>query len=165
MPPKSHASAGHLRLSLSIRDCGVVTASPCNFCVLHGLDCVKIPGDKKLKCAKCTHQGKPCVSLSWASLDTSRDNLREDLVVDEAEWDALLERLSEVQASVARKRKVLEQVEGRARKKLRCLVEEMEAEGEDLSATVIDASALQAELFGPAPVDTAAAGAGSSQGS
>ena len=66
-----------------------------------------MPGDKKLKCAECTHQGKPCVSLSWASLDTSRDNLREDLVVDEAEWDALLERLSEVQASVARSERFL----------------------------------------------------------
>ena len=62
-----------------------------------------MPGDEKLKCAECTHQGKPCVSLSWASLDTSHNNLHEDLVVDEAEWDALLEHLSEVQASVARK--------------------------------------------------------------
>ena len=124
-----------------------------------------MPGDKKLKCAKCTRQGKPCVSLSWASLDISRNNLREGLVVAEVERDALLERLSEAQASVVRKRKVLEQVEGCAQKKLRCLVEEMEAEGEDLLATVIDASALQAELFGPTPVDTAAAGAGSSQGS
>ena len=165
MPPKSHASAGHLRLSLDIRDCGMVTASPCDFCVLRGLNCVKMPGNEKLKCAKCTHQGKPCVSLSWASLNTSHDNLREDLVGDEVEWDTLLERLSEVQACVAHKRKVLEQVEGCARKKLCCLVEEMEAEGEDLSAMVIDTLALQAKLFGPAPVDTAAAGAGSSQGS
>ena len=124
-----------------------------------------MPGDEKLKCAECTHQGKLCVSLSWTSLDTSRNNLHEDLVVDEVEWDALLECLSEVQASVARKQKVLEQVEGHARKKLCCLVEEMEAEGEDLSATVIDALALQAKLFSPAPVDTAAAGAGSSQDS
>ena len=85
--------------------------------------------------------------------------------MDEVEWDALLECLSEVQASVARKRKVLEQVEGRARKKLHCLIKEMEAEGEDLSAMVIDALALQAELFSPAPVNTAAAGAGSLQGS
>ena len=69
-------------------------------------------GDEKLKCAKCTHQGKPCVSLSWASLNTSCNNLRKDLAVDEVEWDALLECLSEVQASVAHKRKVLEQVEG-----------------------------------------------------
>ena len=41
----------------------------------------------------------------------------------------------------------------------------MEAEGEDLLVMVINVSALQAELFGPAPVNTAAAGAGSSQGS
>ena len=86
-------------------------------------------------------------------------------MVDEVEWDTLLEHLSEVQASVARKRRVLEQVEGCARKKLCCLVEEMEAEGEDLSAMVIDTLALQAELFGPTPVNTAAAGAGSLQGS
>ena len=99
MPPKSHASASHLHLSLGIHDCGVMTASPCNFCVLRGLDCVKMSGDEKLKCAECTHRGKPCVSLSWASLDTSCNNLREDLVVDEAEWDTLLECLSEVQAS------------------------------------------------------------------
>ena len=124
-----------------------------------------MPGNENLKCAECTHQGKPCVSLSWASLDTSRNNLHEDLVGDEVEWDTLLERLSEVQACVARKRKVLEQVEGRAQKKLCCLVKEMEAEGEDLSAMVIDASTLQAELFSPAPVKTAAAEAGNSQDS
>ena len=53
------------------------------------------------------------MSLSWASLDTSRNNLREDLVGDEVEWDTLLECLSKVQARVARKQKVLEQVEGR----------------------------------------------------
>ena len=143
----------------------MVTASPCNFCVLRGLNCVKMPGNKNLKYAKCTHQRKPCVSLSWASLDTSHNNLREDLVGDEAEWDTLLERLSEVQACVARKREVLEQVEGRTQKKLHCLVKEMEAEGEDLLATVIDASTLQAELFSPTPVETAAAGAGNSQDS
>ena len=81
------------------------------------------------------------------------------------EWDTLLKCLSKVQACVARKQKVLEQVEGRAQKKLCCLVEEMEAEGEDLSVTVIDTSTLQADLFGPAPVKTAAAGAGNSQDS
>ena len=165
MPPKSCASAGHLHLSLDICDCGVMTASSCNFCVLRGLNCVKMPGNENLKCAKCTHQGKPCVSLSWASLDTSHNNLHEDLVGDEVEWDTLLECLSKVQACVARKRKVLEQVEGHTRKKLCCLVEEMEAEGEDLSAMVIDTSTLQAELFSPAPVKTAAAGAGNSQDS
>ena len=124
-----------------------------------------MPGNENLKCAKCTHQGKPCVSLSWASLDTSCNNLCEDLVGDEVEWDTLLECLSKVQACVACKRKVLEQVEGCTQKKLHCLVKEMEAEGEDLSVTVIDVSTLQAELFGPASVKTAAAGAGNLQDS
>ena len=47
--------------------------------------------------------GESLVSLSWASLNTSHNNLHEDLAVDEVEWDTLLECLSEVQASVARK--------------------------------------------------------------
>ena len=70
-----------------------------------------------------------------------------------------------MQACVAHKQKVLEQVEGHAQKKLYCLVEEMEAEGEDLSVTVIDASTLQAELFSPTPIETAAVGAGNLQDS
>ena len=95
----------------------------------------------------------------------TQDNLRKDLAVDEAKRDALVEQLAELQARVSRKRKVLEGAEGQAKKKLQCLVAEMEADGEDLSVTVIDASALQAELFSPAPAGTAAGGAGSSRGS
>ena len=41
----------------------------------------------------------------------------------------------------------------------------MEAEGEDLSAMVIDMSTLQAELFSPTLIETAAVGAGNSQDS
>ena len=95
----------------------------------------------------------------------TRDNLCEDLAVDEAKRDALVKQLAELQARVSRKRKVLEGAEGQAKKKLQCLVAEMEVDGEDLSATVIDASALQAELFSPTPAGTAAGGAGSSRGS
>ena len=95
----------------------------------------------------------------------TRDNLHEDLAVNEAKRDALVEQLAELQARVSQKRKVLEGAEGQAKKKLQCLVAEMEVDGEDLSATVIDASALQAELFSPTPAGTAAGGAGSSRGS
>ena len=95
----------------------------------------------------------------------TQDNLREDLAVDEAKQDALVEQLAKLQACVFRKRKVLEGAEGQARKKLQCLVAEMEVDGEDLSVMVIDTSVLQAELFSPASAGTAAGGAGSSQGS
>ena len=95
----------------------------------------------------------------------TQDNLHEDLAVDKAKRDTLVKQLAKLQARVSRKRKVLEGAEGRAKKKLQCLVAEIEVDGEDLSATVIDMSALQAELFSPAPAGTAAGGAGSSRGS
>ena len=55
----------------------------------------------KLKCAECTHRGKSCVSLSWELLNMTQDNLREDLAVDEAKRDALVEQLAELQACVS----------------------------------------------------------------
>ena len=48
-----------------------------------------MPGDSRLKCAECTRRGKPCVSLSWESLNATRDNLREELAEDEARRDEL----------------------------------------------------------------------------
>ncbi len=131
-----------------------------------------MPDDtKKLKCAECTRRGRPCVSLSWESLDRTRDNLRDELERDEAEASRLFDQYVEVASRVRQKRKVLEQAQGRAAKKFKCLIEEMEAEGEDMTATVIDASSLEASIFGPegdrlsiGVVDgTAAAEAGSSQ--
>ena len=95
----------------------------------------------------------------------SRDNLREDVAADEATRDALFEQLATVQARLSRKRKVLEGAKVCARQKLQCLVKEMESDGEDLTRSVIDASLLQAELFGPAPAETVAEEAGSSRGS
>ncbi len=104
----------------------------------------------KLKCSECTRLGRPCVSVSWGSLDKSRESLKASLSRDEEERDRLLERLAELQARLARNRKVLEQTNERAAAKLNCLVQEMEADGEDMTQTVIDASALEFELFPPA---------------
>ena len=101
----------------------------------------------ELKCSECIRRRKPCVSVSWESLDKTRDKLRSELSVEEAQREALLTQLSEMTARIARKRKVLEQAQQRVAKKFECLVDEMEADGEDMRATVIDASSLQAELF------------------
>ena len=54
-----------------------------------------------LKCAEYTCYGKSCVSLSWESLNMTQDNLCEDLAVDEAKWDTLVEQLAELQACVS----------------------------------------------------------------
>ena len=166
MPPKSRATVSRTQLAAQIHDRGFVSRTPCDFCVLRGRPCFQMLGeDDKLKCAACTWRGRSCVSVSWESLNMSRDNLREDVAADEATRDALFEQLATVQARLSRKRKVLEGAEVRARQKLQCLVKEMESDGEDLTRSVIDASLLQAELFGPAPAETVAEEAGSSRGS
>ena len=92
----------------------------------------------------------------------TQDNLCEDVAAEEATRDALFEQLAAVQVRLSRKRKVLEGAEGRAKKKLQCLVAEIEVDGEDLVATVIDVSVLQAKLFSPTSAGTTAGGAGSS---
>ena len=60
---------------------------------------------------------------------------------------------------------MLEGAESQVKKKLQCLVAEIEVDGEDLSVMVIDMSTLKTELFSPASAGTAAEGAGSSRGS
>ena len=134
MPPKSRATVSRTQLAAQIHDQGFVLCMPCDFCVLRGRPCFQMPGeDNKLKCAVCTWRGRSCVSVSWESLNMSRDNLREDVATDKATRDALFEQLATVQACLSQKRKVLESAEVCARQKLQCLVKEMELDGEDLT--------------------------------
>lgn len=80
-------------------------------------------GSKRLKCAECVKAGKPCVNLSWESLDGTRETLRRE--IDEHE-----EELAEVMAKLMRKKKILRQADERARRKMECLASEMETTGE-----------------------------------
>ena len=104
MSAKSRASAYRNQLAAQICDHNFVSLAPCDFCVLNHKPCFRMSDDNdKLKCAECTCRGKSCVSLSWESLNMTQDNLREDLAVDEAKRDALVEQLAELQACVSRK--------------------------------------------------------------
>ena len=119
MSAKSRASAYRKQLVAQICDHNFMLLALCDFCVLNHKPYFRMSDDNdKLKCAECTCRGKSCVSLSWESLNMTRDNLREDLAVDEAKRDALVEQLAKLQACVSRKRKVLEGAEGQAKKKL-----------------------------------------------
>lgn len=76
-----------------------------------------------MKCAECVRLGRPCVNLSWESLDQTRSKLRKEL--DEHE-----DELSELMAKILRKKKILRQADERAKQKTLHLMEEMEASGE-----------------------------------
>lgn len=79
--------------------------------------------DSGLKCAACVRAGKPCVNLSWASLDKTREEYQKKVDEDE-------KLLAEVLARLMRNKKILKQAEERAKKKAQCLMSEMEVSGE-----------------------------------
>ena len=77
----------------------------------------------RLRCSECVKLGRPCVNLSWESLDRTREEYQRKVDEDEAELAKILTRLM-------RNKKILRQTENRAAKKALCLTNEMEASGE-----------------------------------
>ena len=63
-----------------------------------------MPGeDDKLKCATYTQRGRSCVSVSWESLNISRDNLCEDVAAEEVTHNTLFKQLAAVQVCLSQK--------------------------------------------------------------
>ncbi|KAI4208812.1 MAG: hypothetical protein L6R36_009558 [Xanthoria steineri] len=119
----SNSSIKKQRLEKEILRYAIAVDLPCFRCLENDHKCVVMDSSKRLKCAECVKQGKPCIGLTWESLDRTRDRLRRE--IDEHE-----EELAEVMAKLMRKKKILRQADERAKRKAECLASEMEADGE-----------------------------------
>jgi hypothetical protein len=84
-----------------------------------------------LKCSEYTRIGRPCVSISWASLDKTGEEYA-------AKVEASEKQLAEVIAQLLREKKTLKQAEERAKKKAICLSNEMREASEDVKALIDD---------------------------
>ena len=119
--------------------------------------------NSRLKCAECTRKGKPCVNMSWESLDKTREEYKAKVDADE-------KLLAEVMLRLLRNKKILEQANERARNKAMCLASEMETDGEDVLAENINCPAASVGMeFSPAmwstmaTIDAAVASHGTAQ--
>lgn len=119
----SSSSIKKRRLEKEIQTYAIVADLPCFRCLENNHRCIVMDSSKRLKCAECVKQGKPCVGLSWESLDRTRERLRRE--IDEHE-----DELAEILGKLMRKKKILRQADERARRKAECLAAEMEADGE-----------------------------------
>lgn len=119
----SSSSIKKNRLAKEITTYALVVDFPCFRCLENKHQCVVMDSAKRLKCAECVKQGKPCVGLTWESLDRTREKLRKE--IDEHE-----DELAGVMAKLMRKKKILRQADERAKRKAECLAVEMEADGE-----------------------------------
>ncbi|KAJ8117290.1 hypothetical protein OPT61_g1478 [Boeremia exigua] len=97
-----------------------------------------------LKCSECVRVGRPCVNLSWESLDKTRVEYKKKVEDDK-------KLLAEVISRLLRNKKILAQAKDRAAKKAECLANELDAEGEDVRAEEISCPAADAQVaFSPA---------------
>ena len=119
----SHSKQKRLRLALEIERNGSSVDFPCDNCFLHNRRCVVMESRNRLKCSECVRRGRPCVNLSWSSLDKTRDEYRKKVEEDEV-------LLAEVLSRLMRNKKVLRQAEERSKQKTECLMSEMEDKGE-----------------------------------
>ena len=141
----SSASQKRLRLSIEIRRHNTVAPISCDRCFASGHDCYVMPSaNSRLKCSECVRVGRPCVNLSWESLDKTRAEYEKKVEDDE-------KLLAEVIARMLRNKKILAQAKERAAKKAECLANELDAEGEDVRAEEISCPAADAQVaFSPA---------------
>jgi hypothetical protein len=119
----SASTKNRLRLASEIQRNGRPVDIPCDRCFLSGHTCIAMANASRLRCSECVRLGRPCVNLSWDSLDRTREEYQRKVDEDEAELSVILARLM-------RNKKILRQAEHRAERKALCLSNEMEATGE-----------------------------------
>lgn len=119
----SSSSKNRLRLAKEIADYGSPATFSCDRCFTHGSLCIIMEGSSRLRCSECVRHGRKCVSLSWESLDRTREEYRKKVEKEEEELAAVLARLM-------RYKRILKQADERSKRKAQCLASEMEESGE-----------------------------------
>jgi len=84
-----------LKLAERIEKFGVPNEWSCLFCFENNCECFVMSARPDLKCSTCTRRGKPCVAISWDSLDRTME--RKASEIEDAE-----EKLRGVNAEVRR---------------------------------------------------------------
>jgi hypothetical protein len=124
MPPTSAKRSSQLRLADEIRKNGAPATIPCDHCFSTGADCIVMSSSsRRLKCSECVRLQRPCVNMSWSSLDKTREEYAKKVEEDEV-------LLAEVLARLMRNKKILKQAEERAKRKAECLANELVESGE-----------------------------------
>ena len=100
---------------------GQIQEFSCSTCFRLLIPCVKMP--RHVGCAECSRNGHRCVDVSWDQIEKAEEKVGKQL-------EDALDELERSQAKVARLRKVLRQVQGRAEVKMTCIQTEIAEEAD-----------------------------------
>ena len=132
----SRTHQSRLRLASEIERHGSLVDLPCDRCCLTNRPCIAMAdSSSRLKCSKCVRLGRACVNMSWSSLDRSRKEYASKVAEDEKLLAIVITRL-------LRNKKILKEVDAKAKLKTQCLMSEMEESGSLESSDCPAADAL-----------------------
>jgi len=116
----SHQQQSRIRLASEIDRYGALVDFACERCCCSGKPCIAMEdSSSRMKCSECVRAGKPCVNMSWVSLDRTREDLSSKVAEDEAVLATVITRL-------LRNKKMLKEVDAKAKRKTQCLLSGME---------------------------------------
>jgi len=121
---KSSKTRNRLCLYQSISKDGDPVSTACLHCSNLSILCVKM--ENHPKCAECVRRGRPCVGVSWESLNHTRDKLESNLSVAE-------EELARALARVACLCKTLKHTKDKVAEKALCLACELADDNDGVS--------------------------------
>ena len=111
------------RIVAEIQKYGIFSPFPCDRCFLSGLTCIVMESSNRLKCSECVRAGRVCVNLFWETLDKTREEYRKKMRENKQELARVIGRL-------LRNKSILQQIDERAKTKIRCFMEKLEKSGD-----------------------------------
>jgi len=115
----SHQQQSRIRLAFEIDRYDILIDFAYERCSCSDKPCIAMEdSSSRLKCSKCVRASKACVNMSWVSLNRTREDLFSKIAKNEAVLAIVITRL-------LRNKKMLKEVDAKAKRKTQCLLFEM----------------------------------------
>jgi len=125
-----------IRLAFEIDRYETLVDFACERCCYISKPCIVMEdSSSRLKCSECVRASKSCVNMSWASLDRTREDLFSKVAKNEVVLTTMITRL-------LRNKKMLKEVDAKAKRKTQCLLSSMEKSNATESPNCSAANAL-----------------------
>ena len=112
----SHQQQSRIRLAFEIDRYDILVDFAYERCSCSNKPCIAMKdSSSRLKCSKCVRARKACVNMSWASLDRIREDLSSKVAKNEVVLAIVITRL-------LRNKKMLKEVDAKAKRKTQCLL-------------------------------------------
>ena len=132
----SHQQQSRICLAFEIDRYDILVDFACERCSCSNKPCIAMKdSSSRLKCSKCVRANKVCVNMSWVSLDRTREDLSSKVAKNEAVLTIVITRL-------LRNKKMLKEIDAKAKRKTQCLLFEMEESNVAKSLDCLVANAL-----------------------